>query len=485
MKIYIYNKDKKIFEMLIAVEDVGINAIISKYMVKEFWLCFKIEPTDQDTFAPETKTMGSDLSGKKSLSTHEAKKIYFDQSTPEHHALVLVPKLVLVTYSDNDKTDFFLDDGLFGQNIATWCKAYSINIIKDTGNLLIETFHDFKRLKNQQGFLTQLYLQSNDKQNNGTNTDPGGTHEVNLELLNLFREWLDKNCGDRTYQLFTNLITETQVCSHFCENAKTLLRQVHEDSVGITNKKPGKFFPYVDVESQYVYIDCRHIPNYGTLVKSEKVKFHKFGNCNLPLSFDEKKGTVYIALKYNELCTYVRLDEIDSLEKIYDSPNLILFDSDYQWQAKTWFMIFCLSESARHHEWFFLGKMALDLIRDKIFSMSYLINGIDWHLPYDERRKYWPPQTQDAVKSMNYFKGYVKDNVEYFHNAWSLDYFKPNEGKYLTSCSDMIELWLLNQFYKTYKRLPSNYDELYGWTWGEGIFSGFIINTKYELEIIR
>jgi hypothetical protein len=282
------------------------------------------------------------------------------------------------------------------------------------------------------------------------------------------REWASGQ--ERANDFYLHCLVDAGKGNGFiCSEAYKILKTIQSQSLKEIDGRADLtelFLPVVDLSpnSKYVYVDYRFVLHHrsGGAAKMNKrleegipeAKYSKVSDLRERALMlferpDPQQGKTYVGFKYGELVTWA-YPGLDELEQLLLDPQTICTTvgskATGSWQAGLWAMVLGLAESSRHHEWFYMGLMLIELVKGGNIKMSEVMN-ID---------KLWPPQAQHAVAAMGRFRsGNASGEID---------------EQYLQRCAELLAWWLGARYLKDGSTLPvsqQDWSEFEAWAAAE------------------
>jgi hypothetical protein len=292
--------------------------------------------------------------------------------------------------------------------------------------------------------------------------------------------------GVRESYLFM-LMDTAHTTRHISTEATKLLTQIKENSLMVIDKggdpQAEIFLPLVDTDlnSKYVYVDYRFvvknrqasqkkvsgqlaqgIPNVEKYCSVANLRHNiALGSTKPTLGLAPLKCETFVPFKYHELVTWATPLDLGKLKALLSQhsaiPAAVSSKAEGDWQPCLWALVLGLAETSRHHEWYYMGFMVLELINDNRCTLAQIMNVY----------KAWPPQAQHAVRAMTNLRAKRKGSTD---------------DDCLKSSFRLLAWWLGSRYIKKGETLPKEDDE--AWRkfdqWAAQELADFVKNTPYK-----
>ena len=169
--------------------------------------------------------------------------------------------------------------------------------------------------------------------------------------------------------------------------------------------------------SWYVYTDYRLLN--PSVKLHPDTKYCDPNNMNMPGQGVPKGTYTFVGIRYREILSAAGSPEPAILSQLLDHPCDIL-NSGLDWPTRHWFMVACLAEGVRHHEWHLLARIAIDLYSQGLLTWRALVC-----------EELWAPQTDDAVRLMQYYKDHEQPHAD--------------DRRYTQRCIALIITWMMTK----------------------------------------
>ncbi|QRN97714.1 IQ calmodulin-binding motif-containing protein [Archangium violaceum] len=175
------------------------------------------------------------------------------------------------------------------------------------------------------------------------------------------------------------------------------------------------FLPLVG-PSWYVYIDHRLLKPKTQLAK--ETKYYDPNHMDMPGKLKPEKSHTFLGLRYLEILAGAGSPDASLLQQLLASPCDII-NPGLDWPTRLWFMVACLAESGRHVEWHLLGRIGIELVRQRVIPWGTLV-----------KDELWAPQTDGAVDAMKFYKN--KGEPRY------------DDWRYFDRCVELLITWMMS-----------------------------------------
>ncbi|ADO75902.1 hypothetical protein [Stigmatella aurantiaca] len=169
--------------------------------------------------------------------------------------------------------------------------------------------------------------------------------------------------------------------------------------------------------SWYVYTDYRLLKQGVKL--ADDTLYYDPHRMSMPGAKKPTASCTFVGIKYLEILSGAGSPDRTVLCQLLDYPCDIL-NPGLHWPTRYWFMVACLAESTRHHEWHLLARIAIDLYGQGLLPWRTLVC-----------EELWAPQTLDSVNAMHFYKAHGEPR----HDNW----------RYVQRCIALIVTWMMTK----------------------------------------